>query len=201
MNNKKLTDSDITAAALDLGVDEATIRAVIEVEAAGSGFFDNDHPKILFEAHIFWRRLRAHGFYVPDYYDGNEDILSPEWNRKLYKGGLAEYDRLEKASKIHLVSALESCSWGLFQIMGLHWKDLGYQSAQDFTQKMYENERRQLDAFLQFVKVNHLVNALRNKGWDTFARGYNGPGYAQNHYDTKLAKAYKKWRGVDNGND
>lgn len=195
MNNKKLTDADITAAALDLGVDEATIRAIVEVEAAGSGFIDDEHPKILFEAHIFWRRLRAHGFQPADIMPGNEDILRPDWDHSLYKGGLAEYDRLEKASKIHLSSALESCSWGLFQVMGFHWKALGYESAREFTNKMYESEREHLFAFLRFVKFNGLMNALQQKDWQEFARGYNGPGYAQNHYDTKLQKAYEKWRG------
>lgn len=193
MRNKSLTDSDITAAALDLGVDEATIRAVVEVESNGSGFIDDDHPKILFEAHIFWRRLRAHGFQPADIMPGNEDILRPDWDRSLYKGGLGEYERLEKASKIHLTSALEACSWGLFQIMGFHWKSLGYQSAQAFVNEMYRGEKEQLWAFLRFVKVNHLVDALHDKDFAAFARGYNGPGYAANHYDTKLRKAYERW--------
>jgi hypothetical protein len=33
-----------------------------------------------------------------------------------------------------------------------------------------------------------------NKDWAKFARGYNGPGYAQNAYDVKLAQAYEKNR-------
>ena len=192
MTNKSLTDADITAAALDLGVEEAVIKAVIEVEAGKSGFID-DKPKILFERHIFWRRLKAHGFDPTQYMEENIDILGPDWDRQYYKGGLAEYERLERASKIHLVSALESASWGLFQIMGFHWKSLGYESAQQFVKKMEENERNHLFAFLKFVKVNGLMNSLRNHDWEEFSRGYNGPGYAQNKYHTKLAKAYEKW--------
>lgn len=194
MNNKKLSDTDITAAALDLGVEEATIRAVIEVETGGkSGFLPSGKPRILFERHLMWRRLRAYGFNPPDYAEGNIDILGPDWDRQYYVGGEGEWDRLERASKIHLPSAIESASWGLFQILGMHWKVLGYESAQDFSRKMEQSEMEQLKAFLQFVKVNHLVNALRNKDWAVFAKGYNGPGYAQNHYDTKLQKAYEKW--------
>ncbi len=36
-------------------------------------------------------------------------------------------------------------------------------------------------------------NALKNKDWGTFARLYNGPAYAQNKYDIKLAEAYQKY--------
>ena len=34
-----------------------------------------------------------------------------------------------------------------------------------------------------------MLAALQSKDWKTFARLYNGPGYAQNRYDEKLAKA------------
>ena len=32
-----------------------------------------------------------------------------------------------------------------------------------------------------------------------FARGYNGPGYAANAYDTKLAAAWRKWLAIEAG--
>ena len=193
---KQLNDADITAAALDLGVEEAVIRAVIDVETGGKGgFINDDHPRILFEALVFWKRLKAHGLDPSQYQEGNEDVLCDHWDRTLYKGGLAEYARLEKASLIHLVSALESASWGLFQVLGRNWKSLGYASVQDFVNQQYKNEREQLFAFLRYVKANQLTNSLRNKDWAEFAEGYNGPGYAENHYDTKLQKAYIKHGG------
>lgn len=194
MTNKSLTDADYTAAALDLGIDEATIRAVIEVETGGkSGFLDDGTPRILFERHIMWKRLKAHGFDPAKYMKDNEDVLGPDWDRQYYRGGRGEHERLEKASLIHLPSALESASWGLFQILGQNWKSLGYTSVQEFVQKMETNEREQLWAFLRFVKVNHLVNALRNKDWKNFAKGYNGAGYEQNKYHIKLQQAYDRF--------
>jgi hypothetical protein len=45
----------------------------------------------------------------------------------------------------------------------------------------------------RYIEVNGLINALKNKDWKAFARGYNGVGYAKNSYDIKLANAYKKW--------
>ena len=189
---KKLDAGDITAISLDLGVEEPVIRAVIDVESSGSGFID-DKPKILFERHIFWKRLLAHGFDPTKLMQGNEDVLGPDWDRQYYVGGLGEYDRLEKATKIDLTSALESASWGLFQILGYHWKSLGYQSVQEFVNKMNEGEFEQLKAFALFVAKNHLIQSLRDKDWKEFARGYNGSGYAANKYDEKLEKAYKRY--------
>lgn len=40
-----------------------------------------------------------------------------------------------------------------------------------------------------------MYDALRNKDWATFARCYNGSGYAVNKYDEKLKAAYEKFKG------
>jgi hypothetical protein len=37
-----------------------------------------------------------------------------------------------------------------------------------------------------------LADAIRTKNWPSFARQYNGPAYAKNKYDEKLAEAYLK---------
>ena len=87
--------------------------------------------------------------------------------------------------------ALQSASWGLFQIMGFHWKALGYAHLQDFINAMYRSEAGQLDAFVRFIKINPAIHkALKAHDWASFAKGYNGPAYKINQYDTKLAAAY-----------
>ena len=92
--------------------------------------------------------------------------------------------------------AIESASWGLFQIMGFHWQTLGYESAADFERLMCESEGRQLEAFVRFVIVNPAIHmALRKGDWTAFAKGYNGPAYAKNQYDIRLAAAFKKHGG------
>jgi len=35
-----------------------------------------------------------------------------------------------------------------------------------------------------------MAEALRKRNWAAFAKAYNGPGYAKNQYDTKLAASY-----------
>jgi hypothetical protein len=42
--------------------------------------------------------------------------------------------------------------------------------------------------------ANRLDGALRARNWPSFARGYNGPAYAQNAYDKKMAAAYARWK-------
>lgn len=135
LTSRFLLESDLIVVAQDLGVELAVIKAVNEVEAGGQGFL-GDKPKILFEGHVFWRQLKKHGLNPADFKYGNEDILYSRWTRALYLGGAREHERLEKAKKIHNDAALESASWGLFQIMGYHWEDLGYKDVKEIVRLM-----------------------------------------------------------------
>ena len=58
---------------------------------------------------------------------------------------------------------------------------------------MYRSEASQLDAMIRFIRVNGLLDDLKRKDWASFARAYNGSGYAKNQYDKKLAAAYRKY--------
>ena len=96
---KNLTENDFKEAAVMLRCEVAAVKAVAEVESLGSGFLSDGSPKILFEGHIFWRELQKKGIIPQEHTEGNDDILFKSWKRK-YKGGIAEYSRLEKACKI-----------------------------------------------------------------------------------------------------
>ena len=184
-----LTDADFLAAAASIGCEVAAIHAVALIEAGGYGFLMSGRPKILFEAHLF-SRLTAH------VYDRtNPDISSPVWNRALYVGGEGECDRLAKAATLNRDAALKSCSWGKFQILGSNYAACGFDSVQSFVTAMYQGEGPQLQAFVAFVKSQRLDRFLVTRDWTSFARGYNGPGYAQNQYDIKLGEAYDKFSG------
>ena len=41
-----------------------------------------------------------------------------------------------------------------------------------------------------FIRGNGLGGALRRHDWTAFARGYNGPDFAKNDYDTRLKAAH-----------
>jgi len=181
-----IPESEFRRAADELGCDVAAIRAAAEVESAGSGFLPNGEPKILFEAHIF-SRLTA------GVYDRLQPaISSPKWSRKLYVGGVGEHHRLKQAVALDREAALQSASWGAFQVLGLNWKRCGYPSLQAFINDAYASEAGHLRMFVGFVKSAGLADELRRRDWTGFARVYNGPAYAQNRYDTKLAAAYAR---------
>jgi len=194
----KLSDTDIDAVAADLGCSTAAVRAVCQVEAAGSGFLPDGRPKILFEAHVFYR-LTGGAF-------GISNISVPRWDRSTYgKAGAHQYDRIlqaiyaptpEDEEKLTFekqrAAALKAASWGMFQILGENYKAAGYDTVESFVLAMMESEGNHLKAFAAFCKANNLARFLRDPpDFARFAKGYNGPGYAANNYDIKLAEAYE----------
>jgi hypothetical protein len=181
-----LCEGDYQRAAQSLACEVACVKAVTEVESRGGGFLASGRPKILFEAHIFSKHTHH------KYDAAHSDISSAKWNKKLYKGGEKEYERLIKAMSLDRAAALQSASWGLFQIMGFHCKKTGFASVDAYVEAMFESEGRQLDAFINFIQASKLDEHLRVRRWGDFAKGYNGPGYAENQYDRKLQTAYEK---------
>ena len=176
-----MTDEAVEQAAKSLGCPVAAVRAVLDVESRG-GFLPDTRPKILFERHYFCRLTGG------KYNESNPDISASQWGG--YKGGAAEYDRLEKAIRLDRGAALRSASWGAFQIMGDNYNACRFDSVEAFVKAMVAGEPQQLEAFVNFVRKRTLDDELARLDWPAFARGYNGPGYKANRYDTKLAAAY-----------
>jgi hypothetical protein len=188
---RKVTAEEIDAIADDLKVEHAAFRAVIAVEAAGSGFDKAGRPKALFERHHFYKHLKdAPGLQANA---ESEGLAYPKWGTKPYpKGSDAVYAEIERACLIDEEAALLSTSWGLGQIMGSNFKMAGCPSVQAMVEEACESEAGQLRQMAAFIKSAGLQDELMTKNWAKFARGYNGPGYAQNAYDVKLAQAYEK---------
>jgi hypothetical protein len=185
-----LTASDYEKAAAEFGLDVAVVRAVVEIESSGHGLLNEpppSRPKILFEAQHFYDR-------TPQPVSRTRpDLATPTWNRRLYKGGSAEWGRLLDAMAFDPIPAMESASWGLGQVMGFNFKSAGCTSVRQMVEEAHHSEYMQLRHMLNFCKTNQLMAALKNKNWDDFARGYNGSGYRQNNYHVKLAQSYKRW--------
>ena len=180
-----LTEEDYEAAAKKLGCDVAAVKAVSEVESGPHGaFLPSGDPVILFERHKFSK-------FTGGKYDQSNPGIS---NRS--PGGYGpvskQHDRFQEACALDSDAALQSCSWGRFQVMGFHWKNLGYPSLKEFVDGMYMSEANHLDSFVRYVIKNGLAKHLKNKNWAAFAEGYNGKDYKINKYDQKLAAAYKK---------
>lgn len=192
---KTLTNEQIKDLANKHDIEYAGLKAVVEVEASGKGFI-GDVPKILYEPHIMHRLLTKKNYITirNNLMKAHPNLCYPRWGTYKYGAESIQHSRLEIASQFNRDTALESCSWGLGQVMGFHWKSLGYESLQAFINDMYESEAKQLEAMIRFIRVNGLLLALKNKDWVKFARGYNGSGYAKNKYHIKLANAYAKYK-------
>lgn len=190
----RLRQDDLVHAAERLGVELAAVMAVNEVESRGSGLHVGGpyggQAVILFERHIMRRRLIHHGIDPVPHQRQRPDLVNDRPGG--YRGGAREHERLDNASRLHPVSAIESASWGLFQIMGFHWERLGYASARAWREAM-STEGQQLAAFTRFIDADRgLLTALRRQDWREFARRYNGPAFERNDYDTRLAAAYRR---------
>ena len=180
--SRSITQPALQRAADKLGASVAHVRAVIAVEAGGAGFLPDGRPKILFERHKFSQ-------FTGGKFDATHGDLSSSVAGG-YRGGEAEYLRLYKALQLDGEAAVRATSWGAFQIMGFNWQACGEKSLWGFLLAMHDNEDAQLALFVEFLLSQGLAPPLRARDWATFARGYNGPGYARNQYDTKLAAAY-----------
>lgn len=180
------------------GIEVAVILAIQAVESGGNGFLPDGRPKILFEGHIFWRELKKAGKNPAALQKGNENIIYPKWVKTNYKWNEREYDRLELAKKIDKTAALKSTSWGEFQIMGFNYASAGYSNVESFVEAMYQPGINQLGGLMGFLKDNNLIRHVQgpSKNWAALAKGYNGPAYAKNKYDIKLANAYKRFSQI-----
>lgn len=186
---KRLDDIDLPRVGEMIGVGEDEIHAILDVEAAGSGFDKQGRVKALYEPHIAYRhssgqireRLVKAG------------LAYPNWKRDYPKDS---YPRIEAAMAIDEATALKATSWGLGQIMGFNCVAAGYLSPRAMVEAFADDEENHLEAMIQFILSNDLDDEIRRHDWAGFARGYNGAGYKANSYDTKLAAAYAKWRKI-----
>lgn len=186
----RITDVDIPRIGYHIGVGEDELHAFMDVEAAGSGFDDQGRPKMLFEPHKFYANTsgaeRAAAV--------KAGLAYPKWGEKPYPRD--SYPRLVKAMAIDEDAALKSASWGLTQILGVYHKDVGFDTVQGMVQAFMDSEAEHLEATVELLKKWQIDDDLRAHRWATVARAWNGPGYAKNRYDAKLAAAFAKWQKI-----
>ena len=185
INKPKLTDADYCRAAAKLQCEVAAIKAVAEAETKDKPFYSDGFPVILFERHIFRKKTNGRFSKTHPHLSGPAGGYG--------KAGANQRRKFSEAFALDADAAMQSCSWGRFQIMGFNYAICGFKNVGAFVDAMKESEQGQLDAFVAYVKNNFLDDELREKKWGAFARGYNGPDYKKNQYDTKMAAFYKKF--------
>lgn len=182
-------------AAQKYGLPGAHVAAVIEVESAGKVATP---PVILFEPHVFYRLLSESMRAIAV----QRGLASEKWNKSLYpKTQTDRWNQFHLAAEIDKSAAIEATSFGVGQVLGQNWKSLGFASASDFFDHVTVGLDQQIDVMMRYIMVNKLDDELRDGRWAAFARGYNGPAYAKNKYDTKLAEAAARYGGVVSSRD
>lgn len=177
-----ITEREELAFAERLGCTLRQLRAVASVESAGSGFDSQGRPKILFERHWFHRL--THGEHSPALYSFPR-----------YGGyGISSWTKLAAACAVDPDSAFASASWGKFQVMGFHWSTFGFADSFTLARSTVKSEAAHYELLALYIEKHGLLDELRALSRDPddckgFAAGYNGPNYARNHYDAKLAAA------------
>lgn len=191
---ERLRPEDLQKAAAILRVDVAAIKALVAVESRGNGFLPSRRCVILYERHIMRRRLLYFGLpaeRVTELEATNPNLVNARTGG--YYGGEREWGRMEQAAQIHRIAALESASWGLFQVMGFHAQRLGYGDAEQFAEAMSRSEGDHLEAFIRFIEADPVLHrGLQNHEWEVVARRYNGAAYARHGYHTRLENAYRR---------
>ena len=188
----RLCDADYRRVAEELGIEVATMKSVVEVEAGitHKGFCEPKKPILNFDVTIFKKFLRKKGFNYKKHL--NKEAFKKINIRKYGSYCKAQWARFESACKIDSTSAKEASFWGMFQIGGFNWKKCGCSSINEFIQKMSESEAMQLELFAQYCINNNLVKYIQKKDWHGFSYRYNGPSYKSKGYHKKLKYAYKK---------
>ena len=179
-----MTD-EIIKLAKDSEFDPAVILAFISVETGGKGF-DDKTGKLLVQFEPTWFKRKA-PFVPSGLWSVNKvDVQSREW------------EAFAGAFYANPNAAMESTSIGLGQIMGFHWKRLGYASVALMWDDANKSVERQFYQLIQFIKTDsRLQTAIKAKDWDKIASIYNGAGYkalaekiGREPYNVSMQKAF-----------
>lgn len=191
----KIQENDFKEISAQEGIGVAELKAIFHVEARGAGHLPDGRPKILFEGHKFYKHLSKNPELRDRIMKARPDLCFPKWDKRFYKGGAAEWLRLDEAIGFDREAALKSASWGAFQIMGENYAAAGFESVQRFVNAMYGSEREHLVAVCKFIKSwPKMLKALKAHDWATFAECYNGSGYKANGYHIQMEEAYNRFK-------
>lgn len=186
--NKELIQI-IKKLSLQFGIEAAALASFIMTETGGKGF-DDKTGKIMIQFEPKW--FKKHVPYAPSglWSVNKVDVQSKEW--------LAFND----AFKENPDEAMKSTSIGLGQIMGFHYKRLGFKTVGemwDHAKKSLENQVWQICKFIETDK--ELKKAIIFKDWHKIAKIYNGSGYLElskkigrEPYNITMEKNYAKFK-------
>ncbi len=171
-------------------IEPAILLAFIAVESGGRGF-DVATGKLIIQFEPKWFKKKS-PFAPSGLWSINKvEVQSKEW-RAFNNAFLHDAN-----------AAMEATSIGLPQIMGLHWKRLGYASVGAMWDDFKHGELQQIKALVRFIQTDPaLLASLITKNWHRVATIYNGGNYlgiaaqyGRTPYNIAMQDAYNKLIG------
>lgn len=185
MANLKLDKKDIQLLACEFGLKEASINTVVAVESGGQGF-DRITGKIIIQFEPTWFKRKKT--------DWQKDTVNVFWQPNGVENQYKEWIAFNSAFKSDANAAMESTSIGLMQVMGFHFKLLGFKTVGAMWDYAKESEFNQLRLGLLFIKSNpKMFEALKTNNFDVFAYYYNGSAYRKYNYHTRMKVAFDRF--------
>jgi hypothetical protein len=180
----KLTDNQIAELAEKNGYAYAALRAIIEVESGGIGF-SLVTGKIIIQFEPLW--------FKREHQDWKNITAGHTWENNGVSDQAHEWQAFNDAYGIDQDAAMKATSIGMMQVMGFHYKELGFETVGDMWQYAKQSEANQVDIAIRFIQsIPNLDKALKNKDWPTVAFYYNGSGYKKFNYAHRLIAAFVK---------
>lgn len=196
-----IADEDYEAAARSMGVEVAVLKAIGKKESKGNSFYRQGQAVILFERHKMYANLRDKGYTKTQLMNLKEKyprIVNPIYGG--YGTYTEQYEKLETAKKIDYDAAIQSSSWGKFQVLGCYYSN-SYSSTKELEEAMNMCEKQQFNYFIAYLKGStYLINAIKNKDWERIAQFYNGANWkVQNPtYASDIRTFYHEFKNKEN---
>lgn len=182
----KITNQQIQEIAKNNGIEYAVLKAFIAVESGGNGF--NSDGKLIIQFEPVWFKRKSP--YAP----------SGKWSLNKVERQSAEWIAFNDAFAKDANAAMEATSIGMPQILGIHYRTLGYKYVGQMFDDFKQGEYHQILALVRYIKSNPvLFTAINAKNWHQIASIYNGAEYkkmakiwGREPYNISLSKAYEK---------
>jgi len=183
-----ISEENYNSTALRLGIEVEIMKAIAKQESKRNSFWKEGQATILFERHKMWEYLAESGKTMVEL---NE--LMEKYPKIVNKHGgdygaySVQYEKLEIAKTINYTCALQSCSWGKFQVMGFNYK-VAFETPEEMEKGVNICEFQQFKFFIGYLENTiGLIQAMKDRDWRMIARKYNGnkwevtnPDYASN---------------------
>lgn len=184
---------EISLIAAQHEIEPEALMAVVAVESngkLGASVNGRMEPLIRFEGHYFYRLLttaKRNKAVTRGLAHSQAGRIKNPWLQS------ARWKLLKRAEEIDRPAALASCSWGCGQVMGSHWRWLGFASVDALVTEARDGASGQIRLMMRYIQKAKLVSKLQDHDWAGFARAYNGPAYAKYKYDSKMRDAYRRF--------